>query len=223
METNNRKNVYNLIIIDESGSMASIYYETLSAINETINTIRKNQEEYPEQRQFLSIISFEGSGMTGVKVRRDRQAIEKVKDFTKEDYRPCGCTPLYDAMGKSITDLDSCISSDDIAMVTVITDGYENSSSEYSDQAIQKLVSRQREKGWTFAYIGANQDAIEVAKSLRISNALNFDATSEGVCKMSVKYRNACRTFANNVSFSIRKDAAPRSFENLFDSEESEI
>ena len=37
---------------------------------------------------------------------------------------------------------------------------------------------------------------MEVAKDLNIDNALNFDATAEGVCKMSVRFRKAGRKFA---------------------------
>ena len=117
-------------------------------------------------------------------------------DFTQKDYRPGGCTPLYDAMGKTLNEFEGQISADDRVMATIITDGYENASEEYSGKAVKALVSRLREKGWTFAYIGANQDAVEVARDLNIDNALNFDATAEGVCKMSVRFRKAGRKFA---------------------------
>lgn len=52
--------IYNLIVLDESGSMSSIYNQALSGINEVINGIRQNQEKYPEQRHFVSIVTFEG-------------------------------------------------------------------------------------------------------------------------------------------------------------------
>ena len=38
-------NVYNLLIIDESGSMHSIYDQALSGINETLNGIRNAQKD----------------------------------------------------------------------------------------------------------------------------------------------------------------------------------
>ena len=46
------------------------------------------------------------------------------------------------------------------------------------------MISRQREKGWTFAYIGANQDSVEVAREINIKNALNYEATPEGTNRM---------------------------------------
>ena len=42
-------NIYNVIILDESGSMSSIYKETLASMNEVLSGIKKNQEEFPEQ------------------------------------------------------------------------------------------------------------------------------------------------------------------------------
>lgn len=189
-------NIYNVIILDESGSMTAIYDQALSGINEVLSGIRKNQEEFPDQQHYVSIVTFEGNGIAGIKTRRDRLPIGKVGDFMQKDYRPGGCTPLYDAMGKTLNELEGQISANDRVMATIITDGYENASEEYSGKAVKALVSRLREKGWTFAYIGANQDAVEVARDLNIDNALNFDATAEGVCKMSVRFRKAGRKFA---------------------------
>ena len=41
-------NIYNVIILDESGSMSSTYKETITSMNEVLSGIRKNQEEHPE-------------------------------------------------------------------------------------------------------------------------------------------------------------------------------
>lgn len=82
--------IYNLIVLDESGSMSSIYNQALSGINEVINGIRQNQEKYPEQKHFVSIVTFEGEGMSGVKTRRDCVPVGEVTDLTKKDYRPVG-------------------------------------------------------------------------------------------------------------------------------------
>jgi len=181
MET---KNIYNLIILDESGSMGSIERQAVSAVNETIQGIRNAQKANSEQNYFLSLIVFEGSGVSGVRTVRDRVPIENIEDIRPEEYRPGACTPLYDAMGLSINNLKKVTKKGDPVLVTIITDGMENSSEEYSGRAIKDLVSKQRECGWTFAYIGANQDAVEVARELEIKNALNFEATEEGTEEM---------------------------------------
>ena len=184
-------NIYNVIILDESGSMSSIYQETIQSMNEVINGIRKNQENHPEQHHYVTIVTFEGDGIRGVKTRRDRVPIDTIRDFTTKDYRPGGCTPLYDAMGKTLNELESLVHEDDRVFATVITDGYENSSREYSGRTIKELVSRLREKGWILAYIGANQDAVEVARDLHIDNAMDYCASPLGVKRMSLKFKKA--------------------------------
>lgn len=61
---------------------------------------------------------------------------------------------------------------------------------------MKTLVEQKRELGWTFAYIGANQDAVEVASELSISNALGWTADSQGMKKMSEKLCEATMKFS---------------------------
>ena len=194
------------------------YDETLQAVNEAFSGIRRNQEEFPEQRHHVSIVTFEGTGMSGVRTRRDRVPVGEIRDFTEKDYRPGGCTPLLDAMGRSLHDLECKTGENDRVFATVITDGYENSSQEYTGKMIKALVGRLQTKGWTFAYIGANQDAVEAASELNIDNALNFDASPKGMDEMSSRYTRASRRFACLCS----EAAAPESarFSELFEEED---
>lgn len=205
-------NIYNVIILDESGSMSSIYKETLQSMNEVLGGIRKNQEEFPEQQHFVTFVTFEGHGIEGIKVRRDRVPIRTIQDLTEKDYRPGGCTPLYDAMGKTLNELEGLVNEGDKVMATIITDGYENASTEYSGRTVKTLVERLRKKGWVFAYIGANQDAVEVAKDLNISNALNYEASPEGMVMMSARFQKASKRMSEFVACK----AKPSMFDQLF-------
>lgn len=210
-------NVYNVIILDESGSMSAIYNQALTGINEVLSGIRKNQEEHPDQQHYVSIVTFEGNGVSGIKTRRDRVAIRKVEDFTKKDYRPGGCTPLYDAMGVTLNALEGKIHESDRVMATIITDGYENASEEYSGKTVKALVARLREKNWAFAYIGANQEAVEVAKDLNINNALNFDATPEGTVEMCLRFKKAAKRFSTKLSEPIAEGMFDMTMSDLFE------
>ena len=205
-------NIYNVIILDESGSMSSIYKETLQSMNEVLGGIRKTQEDYPDQQHFVTFVTFEGHGIEGIKVRRDRVPIGTIQDITEKDYRPGGCTPLYDAMGNTLNELEGLVSENDRVMATIITDGYENSSTEYSGRTVKTLVERLRKKGWVFAYIGANQDAVEVAKDLSISNALNYEASPEGMVEMRFSLNRAHRKMSRGVA----KEAGAAFFDHLF-------
>ena len=47
-------------------------------------------------------------------------------------------------------------------------------------KTVKELVERLRGEGWTFSYMGANQDSVEVAMNLSIRNSRNFAYSHEG-------------------------------------------
>ena len=177
------KNIINLMILDASGSMESIYNQALSGVNETIQTIRMGQKEHPEFEQSLTLASF-NSGKNYLNVKYSATPIDEVKEITKEDYIACGCTALYDAMGEMISELKRKVTLEDRVLVTVITDGYENASIHWNGSQIKSLVEELRHQGWTFTYIGANQDVEAVAGSMGIRNTLAFEETDNGSKEM---------------------------------------
>ena len=95
-KTDSISTVYNLIILDESGSMSVVSGQTISGCNETLNGIRSSAAEDKEQLQFVSIYCFDS---TNSRYIIENTPIEKVKDMTSNDYSPNACTPLYDAIG----------------------------------------------------------------------------------------------------------------------------
>ena len=195
METNNttvKTQVYNLIILDKSGSMSSIANAAISGFNETVGGIRSAQERFKDtQEHFVSLMVFCNCEKTMV---YDMVPVNEVKELTSREYRPCCCTPLYDAMGISINALYNAIKDkeDATAVVTVITDGYENASKEYSGQAIKALVERMKnEEGWNFAYIGTNQDVEATASSLSIDHHMSFRDDEVGMAEAWEKERKS--------------------------------
>ena len=188
------KRIINLIILDASGSMESIYNQALSGVNETIQTVRMGEKDHPELKQFLTLASF-NSGRDYLKIKYSAAPIEEVKELTRNDYVACGCTALYDAMGEMISELKRNVTIEDRVLVTVITDGYENASQHWSGPQIKSLVEELRHEGWTFTYIGANQDVEAVAGSMGIRNTLVFEETEEGTDEMFKKDRQARRNY----------------------------
>lgn len=173
--------IFNLIIIDESGSMLSIKKEAIDNVNETIQTIRSAQKKHEEQEHYVSLVTFNNE----VKTVYECVEVNEVKELTAETYRPDCCTALYDAMGISLNALHKKVAEDDKVLVTIVTDGYENASKEYSGKAVKALVDELKAKGWVFAYIGANQDVETVAASISITNVMNFETTSAGTQVMT--------------------------------------
>ena len=94
--------------------------------------------------------------MDDIKTIYDNAPVTKVKELTGKEYMPYSLTPLYDAMGQSLNALRRQVASDDKVLVTIITDGEENSSSEYDSPAIKALVEELKEAAT--AVIGSNND-----------------------------------------------------------------
>jgi hypothetical protein len=51
----------------------------------------------------------------------------------------------------------------------ILTDGQENSSYKFTKAHIKDLIEQKTKDGWTFAYLGANQDAFAEAGSIGIA------------------------------------------------------
>lgn len=211
METKKQKiqktQVFNVIILDRSGSMECIRRAAVDGFNETLAGIKKAQKKFADtQDHFVSLVTFCSCETRHV---YDKTPVAMASPLKMEDYQPCCCTPLYDAMGITLTGLHKHVQklTDALVVVTIITDGLENASHEYNGKAVKELVERLRGEGWTFTYMGANQDSVEVAMSLSIRNARNFDYSNEG------------------ASLSMTKDSKTRMslFERLDEMKEREI
>lgn len=171
--------IYNLIIVDESGSMSLLHRATLTGINETLNTIRQAQKDYADtQEHWLTLVLFDTRG--GIRTVIDCQPIAQVGEFT--DYSPCGATPLYDAMGMSLTSLQARIRGnvDASAVVTVLTDGLENASREWNATRLRTLIEQLKAEGWSFAYMGSAHNVKDVTQLLSIEHAVEFDHSDRG-------------------------------------------
>ena len=172
--------VFNVIILDRSGSMECIRQAAVDGFNETLAGIKKAQKKFADtQNHFVSLVTFCSCETNYV---YDKAPVAEAKPLNIEDFQPCCTTPLYDAMGITLTGIHKYVQgmTDAMVVVTIITDGMENASCEYNGKTIKELVERLRGEGWTFTYMGANQDSAEVAMSMSIRNARNFDYSNEG-------------------------------------------
>lgn len=178
---------FNLIILDESGSMYDSAKATIDGCNETLNAIRSVQKEYADtQRCLASIYAFQSGSSTPSRYLVKNAPISDIKPITAKDYDPCGCTPMLDAVGQTLTDLRAIAATheDATATVTIITDGYENSSREYTWKMVANLIKELKEEGWTFNFIGANIDVDMVSKQMNIDNVMAYRADAEGTADM---------------------------------------
>ena len=194
--------VYNLIILDESGSMTAVAKQAVSGLNETFQTISNAQREHQEQQHFISLVTFNSARIRTV---MNRLAVDSSKKIRWTDYKPDDCTPLFDAMGRSLNELKRHVTDDDVVLVTIITDGYENASREYSGRHIKNLVADLKARGWVFAYIGTNQDVDSVADDMGIRSRMSYEYSDTGASEMFEKERNSKEVFFSRLSREGRK------------------
>ena len=173
--------VHNLLIIDESGSMGLLQEATIDGVNKVLDTIRQAQQEFAESQQhYVTVVTFASHRDSNVNTLVDNAPIAQVRQFDK--YRPGGGTPLFDAIGTSLTRLEQQLDGQDLAtaVVTIVTDGRENSSREYTYAKVRQLIERLTAKGWTFSYMGACHDVEATALGLGIGNSVEFAHSQRG-------------------------------------------
>lgn len=179
------------IVLDRSGSMEGIRDDVIGGLN----TFIAEQAKVPGSctvglsqfdDQFENVYSFVD--------------INKVEKRTRENYIPRASTALFDAIGKTIHELgtDLAAKPEDERPSKVIfliqTDGFENSSKEFTADAVKKLIEQQTKKyQWDFVFLGANQDAFLTAGSIGIAAGAttNFNASAAGVQAVYMSTSNA--------------------------------
>lgn len=210
MEKNVAKTkVYNVIIMDRSGSMWDIQRPAIQGFNEVLGGVKAAKNKYQEtQEQFITLVLFDSSSIDNVYWNEDP---DKAAILTQETYVPGACTPLYDAIGRTLTRLEKELKGDDrhSVVVTVITDGLENSSEEYSLTSIRNLVEHLKAQGWSFAYMGTDHDVKGVSVSLSITNVIQFQKTEEETLETFRRERRARdRWAAEEEAFNLACPAA---------------
>ena len=183
------KRVFNLLVVDESGSMAIIQKHALMGINETLETIGKMQKAHNDMEQHVTLITFDS---THKKLIYDNVLASDAHALGSNDYQPGGCTPLYDAIGMGIAKINAQTTDADSVLVTIITDGEENCSEEYNLKMIKNLIEKLKKQNWTFTFIGTdNLDVEGIASDMGIDNHLQFCEDAEGTKQMFACERSA--------------------------------
>jgi len=166
-----------VLIIDRSGSMATIAKETQNGIRLFVS----EQREIPG-RATLSLYQFDHEHDT----IHDFTPLRDVAPYT---LTPRGNTALLDACGFAITKVGEKLAAmseperPGKVIVVIATDGQENFSREYKLPQVRDMITRQRETyGWEFAYIGANQDSFAEAGAMGIPrfSSMDYEANTVG-------------------------------------------
>ena len=203
--------IFNLIILDESGSMEPIKPAILTGFHEMVQTIRGAQALYPGQQHFITLVTFNG---LAIRTLLDKQPVDLLQPMTDQQYRPDASTPLYDAMGRSLMRLEWQTEqlTDYSVLVSIMTDGQENASREFSGSAVRALVDRLTKLGWSFTYMGANHDVERTASSLSIPSSLRFENNQAGVRDIFDKDRKGRMAYYDKKSKGMSSRQAEEGF-----------
>ena len=155
-----------VFLLDETGSMTNRRDMTISAFNEMLTS-----QKGAGDRAKVTLVMFSLRGPTTPNVRHQfTEDIEEVPELTEEDYVPGGSTPLLDATGTVISNVGQRLAElpeeerPGRVLFVVITDGLENSSTEYTQEQIEEMVEHQKEKySWEFLFLGCEIDAWQSA------------------------------------------------------------
>lgn len=151
------------LVIDRSGSMSSVAEDTKGGIKQFITSQKEKQG-----KASLTLVQFD----------HEYQVLNDFSDLSAVDenaflnqYEPRGTTALLDAIGRTVIEMSQKIEEMDSSerparvIVTIVTDGQENSSREYTATKIKTLVEEKRAAGWSFVFLGADLDSMTVAQS----------------------------------------------------------
>lgn len=172
-----------VFILDRSGSMAGLEADTIGGYNQFL---KAQAEKAGELRVTAVLFDHEYECLY-------QSVCPKNAVLTDQQYFVRGCTALYDAVGRAVTDTglrlaETPESDRPTKMIVVITtDGYENASKKYTHQQVQDMIRHQQGKySWEFLFFGANIDVASVAETIGIQSdrAFSYEADSPGVCKM---------------------------------------
>lgn len=151
------------MVLDESGSMAHLQDEVIVGINEYVADMRDDPDSDPESVLTLVMFDYDPSRPL---VRPYCQAIpaNKFIPLSTSTYRPRGLTPLWDAVGTTIKDLEKWVDDhgkEHTVLFVIQTDGYENASKEWTKERVSELIQYKEGEGWKFIFLGANMTEAE--------------------------------------------------------------
>jgi uncharacterized protein YegL len=145
-QTDSNKPTLVAFLLDRSGSMEACAQETRKGFDGYIDTLKKDPSFLTMRFTLTQFDSQE------VEIVHNAVELSEVKPL---DFKPRGGTPLFDAIGKTIRATEKKAGDKYKVLFVTLTDGDENSSSEWRQDTVNKLIKEMEEKhAWTFAHIG---------------------------------------------------------------------
>lgn len=186
-----------LMVADMSGSMHDRADDVRGGFNAYIADLSKDSGNI---RLTLTVFDTE---VTTLCLDAPLSAVPKL---TEHNYNPYGCTALLDAVGKTILAFEKRVpklNPGDRVLFVLQTDGYENSSKEFSGHMIKNLIEAREAGGqWDFIYLGAGADTWDQAQAMGFSRDtyLNTSDSAKGYRSTYSGLSGATSAYAQGAS-----------------------
>jgi uncharacterized protein YegL len=201
--------VHVAFVLDKSGSMQAVEEAVVEGYNDYLRELREQGGE-----TLFSLTTFD----TRFEHVCVGEPLANVARLDSRSYRPDGCTALYDAIGHTVLQTEQRLQAEgrgeEKVLVVVMTDGLENSSTDYDAHTIAELVRDYDERpNWTFVYLGAGHETIHAAQeaasamSFKGDNAMLWEADPESA-------RKSMKSLAHATG--VRRDSAALKSERFF-------
>lgn len=170
------------VILDRTGSMESIRDDVIGGFNAFL----AEQKAAPG---FATMTLVQFDSQDPYEVIHSFAQVAAVPELTRTTFVPRASTPLLDAIGRGINDLEQKLAQMPEAVrpsrvvMVIITDGQENASREFRKDQIAKMIAeKQSKQDWQFVFLSADLNAINdaMAVGVRPMATMVFDKDSQG-------------------------------------------
>lgn len=175
------KSTHIYFLLDRSGSMQTIADDVVGGFNSFV----QEQQRESEESACLNMTMVQFDSRDPQEVLFSAHDIAQVPMMCPKTFQPRGATPLFDAIGGIISMAEERLLTntlnEEIVIVT-FSDGHENSSKEHSRKSVFARIDAKQKEGWTFVFLGANQDSYAQGGQLgyTMANTQNFAFDSQG-------------------------------------------
>jgi hypothetical protein len=204
-----------VIVLDESGSMGSCKSDTIGGVNLFLDNQKKIKGEVR-----VTLVKFSDY----YKIVNDANPLDQVSYLNENNYTPSFSTALLDAVGKTINTTGKRLAETIEAerpekiIFAVITDGYENSSREFTRRQVFQMVTHQKEKySWEFIFLGADIDAWgdEIGITMNVKIHKNDLKRSFKGLSHHVLFSRMGRIFDTSESFDISENDLDKKLDDI--------
>jgi hypothetical protein len=143
------------LLLDRSGSMASIKDDTIGGFNAYVDTLKAADAGDID----FTFLQFDSNSIDKICVA---VPVAQVPQLDASNYVPGASTPLIDAAYKTIKAVEKSLDghpADAKIIVCIQTDGQENCSTDHTWHDLTLLIKEKTAAGWQFNFMGTGIDA----------------------------------------------------------------